>query len=197
MVDDGDRGDMGKFTRRTLLASAGVLATAGCLDWQGAGPSSDRTPTSKPPVASPSLTETETDGGITSGVNEFDPDHPVSVHNRQSESRTVQVTVHRRKTGETVFEKTVSAQPGTDQQLYNLKEANPDGIEQFQICGSLQTDSPASGPAPTVTSGPQNGTDGTTHSTKDCATVRTSACYGSSHVTIRDDGSIGIIYSVC
>ena len=187
---------MDEFTRRTLLSTTAVVATAGCLDWNESGQSPEATPTSKPP-APPSPTETGTDGGITSGVNEFDPDHPIYVNNRQSETRSVQVTVRRRETGKTVFDEIISAPPDAEQQIYNLKEANPDGIEEFQICGTLQMDSSTPSRTQTVESGPRNGAEDTTPSPRDCATVKTSACYGSSHVTIQEDGNLAIIYSIC
>ena len=188
-------------TRRSVLAALGAaLPTAGCLTGPGRESPDDSTtsasttalPTSTTPPASTGTTTdpTSTDDSETTGdwishaSNEPDPDHSVTLNNESSETRIVRVWVTREETGETVFETTRESPPGTEYELYDLARADPDGIEAFAVCGELV------------------GADATTDadgesSARDCVTLRTNACYGNAHVTIREDGSLQIIYSIC
>lgn len=116
-----------------------------------------------------------------------DPDHPVYLANQDSERRTVRVWVERTSTGETVFEETRDVAAGTELEVYNLEQADPDGVERFTVCGRVVDSATSTGETP----------DGTNSDrVTECATVETSQCYGSIHVTVRGD-TADVIYAVC
>ena len=100
-----------------------------------------------------------------------DPDLPVYVENDHDATHDVTVTITR-ESGETVYDETHEVAPGSDREVYNLREADPDGVESFTI---------------TVTM------DGTEKS----ITVETSACYGSAIVAVNEDGELYPYYSIC
>ena len=184
---------MSRPTRRSVLAALGAaVSTAGCLTDAGSESPADSTattatdPTTETATTDPASTDDPGTAGdwIAQASNEPDPDHSVTLNNEGSETRTVRVRVVREETGETVFEETRESPPGTEVELYDLKRADPDGIEPFAVCGELV------------------GADATTDSdgesdARGCVTLRTNACYGNAHVTVRDDGSLQIIYSIC
>lgn len=156
-------------TRRAVLAAVGAaVTTAGCAS-EPIRPATDETTASDPAAADPTATD-----GLLAGANDPDPDHAITVVNRGSESRRVRVRVVREAAGEAVFEETVDAPPDGEREVYNLADAAPDGIESFEVCGELDGDADA----------------------RDCATLRTNACYGDAHVTVRSDESVRVVYSV-
>ena len=99
-----------------------------------------------------------------------DPDLPVRIVNDVEETRSVSLTVTR-ESGEVVHEATHEAPPGSDREVYNLRAADPDGIESFDIA---------------VKHGDAS----------DSVGVRTSECYGHVIVSVDDEGP-GVTYSVC
>jgi hypothetical protein len=156
------------------------------------------------------------------GSNDPKADHAISLHNDAEERRTVRVWVVREATGETVFETTRELAPGSEAELYNIKQANPDGIEAFRICGKLV------GRAATATESGGTGTTTSTESTetasdsgatatddaestatddseptttevnyRDCQTIRTDECHADTEVVVRDDRSVEVVYAVC
>jgi hypothetical protein len=99
-----------------------------------------------------------------------DPDLPVRIVNDAEETQTVSLTVTR-ESGEVVHKATHEAPPGSDREVYNLRAADPDGVESFEIVAERGD-------------------------TSDSVTVQTSECYG--HVIVRvDEGGLGVTYSVC
>lgn len=188
---------MPQLSRRTLLALLGGLSSAGCVTGPRPGtttdgPPSDRTPT---PNASPP-DGTPNGNGITHGVNTFDPDHSVYLSNEGSVERTVRTRVVREATGESVLDETRTIAPHTEHEIYNLKRADPDGIEEFSVCAMLADATPT----PDGTTGTPDATPGPTTAhwgDGDCITMRTDACYGSAHVSVPEDGELQVFYAIC
>jgi len=181
---------MTELTRRSLLAAVGVgagLASAGCLsDFEadlGESPTSE-TPTDETSTEEPSADETPVEGQIKYASNLPEPDHSIYLGSEAEESRQVRVRIVREATGEAVFETTAEASAG-EYTLYNLRQADPDGIEAFRVCAEL-VESESAG-TQTATPSPR----------RDCATIRTSECYGNAHITVEDDDSVQIIYAIC
>ncbi|WP_162224187.1 hypothetical protein [Halorussus salinus] len=196
---------MERVTRRSLVGAVGVgLASAGCLSDAG-GPATDETTTDSPttdsatekttrgtadattdPAADATATEERTTGDwIARASNSPDPDHEITVEHDLAESRRLRVTVVREETGETVFETTDEFSRG-EHTLYNLRKADPEGVEEFRVCAELL---PADTSATTAT--------GTTSPRRDCVTLATNECYGSAYVEPQEDGSVQIIYAIC
>lgn len=179
---------MTELTRRSLLAALGV-ATTGCLS----APRDGTAPDSPSTGASPTITS-PTDGpssptGITPGVNQPRADHAVYLDNQTSQERTVRVQVVRQATDETVYDETRTIAPETEQEVYNLQQANPDGIEAFAICGQVvdPTSSPGGAEPSETPDSPR----------RDCITMQTDACHGTAHVTVPAEGELQVIYSIC
>ncbi|WP_158057311.1 hypothetical protein [Halorussus halophilus] len=176
--------------RSVLLALGATVSTSGCLSGTGNEKPSEETTSESPTTTDTSTTTesteitetttaspTETETYSTAYASESpEPDHEITATNQSNETRTVHAWIVRDATGERVFEATKELPPGTEAELYNLEQADPDGIESFTICGK-----PKGGDA----------------QSEDCVTMKTSACYGNAHVTAQDDGSVEIIYSIC
>jgi len=189
---------MTEFTRRATLAAAGVALTAGCLSGAGdpadASTTTDGTPGSEStPGKTARLTETTTGDWIDHASNSPDPDHAITVDNDADEAKTLRVWVERDATGETVFDRTKTVEPGHEFTAYNLEDANPDGVEAFTVCGELVASDSTAG---TLTTTPTERTTADAER-RDCATVETSECYGRVHVTVQADGTPQIIYAIC
>lgn len=166
-----------------LLAAAGCVADPGNDDpVDGRSPDPSPTDTSSPSVGSQIGT------GITPAVNEPKADHAVYLFNEGTRERTVRVQVVREATGESVFDETLTVAPDTEREVYNLKQADPDGVETFTICGELAGPTTEQEPADTET--PEA-------PVRDCITMRTDACHGTAHVTVQGSGELGVIYSIC
>ena len=155
-------------TRRSVIASLGLALAAGCV-----GRSPRGTPTSSAPP-----TTRGTPGRFTPGVNVPDPDHPIYLDNQESEPRRVRVRVEQIATGKLVFDETREIAPGAEVEVYNLEQADPEGVEAYAVCGEA-VDRPAIGER-----GPE------------CVTIESSRCYGSVHVTVRGD-AVDVIYAIC
>ena len=96
-----------------------------------------------------------------------DPDLPVRIVNDAEETRTVSLTVTR-ESGEVVHK----APPGSDREVYNLRAADPDGIESFDIAAKRSDASDSVG-------------------------VRTSECYGHVIVGFTEEDGLFVTYAVC
>ncbi len=117
--------------------------------------------------------------GCVSDSKASDPDLSVSLENESDESRRVRVWVVRQSTGETVFDAQRTVSPEEDVTLYNLRQAHPDGVESFRICCEA-LDAASSNT-----------------SSRECVTVETDECHGSTVVRIQKDGSVTPTYSIC
>lgn len=177
---------MSERTRRSVLAAVGALS-AGCLS--NPGGSADETTT-----RGTTGTDETTREGTARASNSPDPDHSISLRNDAAEAETVRVRVVREHTDEVVFETTEEVPPGTSFIVYDLREADPDGIEPFRICAELVAES---APATTAADDSSGSDDSADSEHRDCSLVRTSECYGDGHVTVREGGSVAVIYAVC
>lgn len=173
-------------TRRSVLAVVGsVLASAGCLSDSEAtgGTTTENVTTDAEPTTEdtatpddPTTERPDSDEQTIHAADSPDSDHSLTLRSEASESQVrVRVRVVREATGETVFETTARASPA-ERTLYNLRQADPEGVESFRMCAELV---------------------GTESQRRDCATVSTSACYGDAHVTVGNDGAVRIVYAVC
>ena len=173
--------------RRSLLAAVGVtLSTAGCLgDPLGGWHDSD----------------------------DSNPDHAVYLRNDAGETRTVETRVVRVETGETVFGTTREVAPGTDTEVYNTREADPEGVETFRVCAELvapaeptgeagvtatTTDAGLTATADAISTATADAKSTTTDSTRHgCTTIRTDGCYGSVEIVVTEEGELQTYYSIC
>lgn len=96
------------MNRRKLLQLTGLslaFTVTGCSGRQGPGP-----PTPQP-----------------------EPDHPIVIENMRSEPVNMTVAVRREKTRKTVHNQTYTLQPDETVTAYNTRQANPDGVEEFNV----------------------------------------------------------------
>lgn len=200
---------MTEKTRRSLLAAVGVsLASAGCLSNFEAGPgeatTENATTTEVTTLTKTTTEETSTPEnpiteqpaskkGTAHASDSPDPDHSITLESETGESQQVRVRVVREATGETVFETTDD--PLGKHTLYNLRQADPEGVEAFRVCAELVEAKITATETATATTTTESG--GSESRQRDCATIRTSECYGNAHVTVEEDGSIQIIYAIC
>jgi len=101
-----------------------------------------------------------------------DPNHQIQIENEISDPATVTVSVLREKTGKTVYNQTYTLQPNETVTAYNTQQANPDGIEEFNV---------------SVTSG------GST----DSFTLETDQCMGDVIARVTESDGIDMVYSIC
>jgi hypothetical protein len=184
-------------TRRALLAALGVGMTTGCLGSLGGdvGSQSETTnsTTTDDPTTSTSTTGTSSPD-VTSTSDSWweeaertpDPDHSISLVNNDDEQATVRLRVLRDATGETVFEETLTVEADEEVEPYNLKEADPDGVESFTVCATR-----AASETSTTSSTTSVGSRG------NCATVSTDECHAHTLATVQDDGSVQVTYAIC
>jgi hypothetical protein len=62
-----------------------------------------------------------------------EPDHQIAIENMRSEPVNMTVAVRREKTGKTVHNQTYTLQPDKTVTAYNTRQANPDGVEEFNV----------------------------------------------------------------
>jgi len=117
------------------------------------------------PTGSPQTTPLDDPG------SEADPDLQVSLDNEHHESHRIQVEI-RRGNGDVVYAETHAIDADSERDIYNLREASPDGVEAFEISATM---------------------DGKTESMR----VETSVCYGDAIVSVTDDGELYPYYAVC
>lgn len=104
-------------------------------------------------------------------AGEPDPDLPVFASNRHDAAHDLTVTIAR-ESGETVYDETQELAPGADREIYNLEDADPDGVETFAV---------------RTATGDQTGS----------VQVETSGCYGRVEIRITEDGTLDPTYSIC
>ncbi|MFC6953694.1 hypothetical protein [Halorubellus litoreus] len=114
------------MNRRTLLVGTltVVSSTVGCLEStsdSGTDPSS-----------------TTDDSTTVHAMDAPDPDHRIWVENEAETANQIAVTVTKHVddgSDEVVHESTEDLDPGGTAYVYNLNEANPDGVERFKVTG--------------------------------------------------------------
>lgn len=157
-----------------------VLARlSGCVGAESSGGdapdtvSSTDTPTERPPDADGSYGSTAgptDEAGIGDEIDRANPDHPIRVSNRDDVAHQLEIQV--RQNGTLVDSVTHDASAGSDAVVYNLRKAEPDGIEPFSI---------------TATVGNQT----------ESVSVRTDDCFGDVNVNIRSDGELSVGFEIC
>lgn len=160
--------------RRSLLSACGLAAVglAGCLS-TGSSESPNDSTTDSP---TDSATGTAPPSGTPVSTNRQaarnpDPDHEITLENRDDAAHTVALTVTG-PDGTAVHESRTDLDPGERTLAYNLRRADPDGVEAYDVVASLGT-------------------------RREEATVETSGCYGDVIVTVRDEGDFDLVYAVC
>ena len=153
------------MNRRKLLQLAGTslaFTVTGCL---GTDPPQDT-----------ESDQSENGGSDLSGNAEAaqtpDPDQSIQIKNERSDPVNVTATVVRETTGEIVHNQTYTLQPDETNTAYNTRQANPDGIEKFNV---------------SVTSG------GST----DSFTLETDQCMGDLTAQVTESDGIDMLYSIC
>jgi hypothetical protein len=166
------------------VALAVLVLTAGCVGPSSIGDGSETPTTERPtdtatPTPDPDTTTgtdgsgTETKAVSTEGAsNEPDPDKRVRLENAWNQSVDVRISVVREATNETVHEGTYTIDPGEEREVYNLADADPDGIEPFRVTA-------------------------TARNTTESATVETHACHGDVYVEVLEDGTVYPYYPIC
>ncbi|WP_227130800.1 hypothetical protein [Halorubellus salinus] len=135
------------MNRRTLLLGtlAVVSSTAGCLESaKDSGTTemgtTDDSGTTEMGTTDDSTTEmgTTDDSTTVHAMDAPDPDHAIWVENEAATTHQIAVTVTQHVDDgpdEVVHESTHELQPKGSEYVYNLNEANPDGVERFKITG--------------------------------------------------------------
>jgi hypothetical protein len=131
------------MNRRNLLQLTGVslgFSATGCL---GTDPPQDTKDQSQSGDSnSPEPDQSKDEGSDSSRSDVFgsptpQPDHKIQMVNMRSDPVNMTVTVHRQKTGKTVHNQTYTLQPSQSLDktvtAYNTRQANPDGIETFNV----------------------------------------------------------------
>jgi hypothetical protein len=189
---------MNDLKRRSVLAGlGGAFVTAGCVSDPAEVNGTDD-PSTRSPQETTQTTRTDdattTDDWISATSNAPGPDHAISLRNESDETGTVRVRVVREKTGETVYDETHELSAGSGVDAYNLKRADPDGVEAFSVCGELVGSSTTATETRTTDSRGESDDSGSPR--RSCVTIRTSKCYGSADVMVRDD-EIRVNYTIC
>ncbi|WP_224449385.1 hypothetical protein [Haloprofundus salilacus] len=204
---------MTKYTRRLVLAALGVAVgstSIGCLTRTR---ESRQTPADEPvtterltPTSTPD--ETPTAYWIERASNAPDPNKPIYVRGRDTDGGTVRVQVVREATGETVHDQRHPVVRGRIE-VYNLRDAEPDGVERFSVCAKLvpreKTDTATTETTTATDDTNTAATDAVTTSdsdpgpraTSDCSSIETNECYGTLEIVIDDDGQLRTQYSIC
>ncbi|WP_458206818.1 hypothetical protein [Haladaptatus sp. NG-SE-30] len=195
---------MCELKRRSVLAAlGGALVTGGCVSDSNGGRGSDESTTDhrQGTTQTTDLDEkTTTDETSTTGdwishaSNTPNPDHSITLRNENDEIKIVRLRIVREATGKTVYDKTHELSAGGGVHAYNLKQADPDGVEAFSVCGELVGDALTA--TETHTSSSRGESDKSDSPRRGCATIRTSQCYGDAHVTVRDD-EVQVVYAIC
>lgn len=211
---------MNPLTRRSVLAGVAALSTAGCLGGSDDGAEGTtattrtrRTPTTERAARTTEGTTRETTAEETTAHVDFwreaskepDPGHSVTLRNDAAEPRSVRVRVVREATDETVFDEARDLAAGEVAQVYDLRRADPDGIESFRVCAEFAppaADTTRETSVGSVTSAgsatsAESATTAADSATHRCVTLKTNACYGNATVIVSEDGSLGIVHSIC
>ena len=170
---------------KSLAVVLAVLTlTAGCVSPLGTG-SGSATPTPESPAGTSTPTP---DPGTTTGMggsgtdtkavsteeasNQPDPDKRVRLENAWNQSVEIRIQVVREATNETVHEGTYTLDPGEEREVYNVADADPDGIESFRVTATVRN-------------------------TTESVTIETNQCYGGAYVEVLEDGTLYPYYAIC
>lgn len=155
-----------------------MVLTTGCLSSgptpadSSPTPSPTSAPTPTPPASSvqqPTITTVCDWSCLDDRPN---PNHAVQLENRWNHSVAFHVRVVREATNETVYNGTATLAPDSEQTAYNVAEADPDGIETFEVAVTVLN-------------------------TTETTTIRTSECFGSVVASADRSGKPSMIYTIC
>jgi ABC-type glycerol-3-phosphate transport system substrate-binding protein len=184
---------MSASSRSLAVVLAAVLLTAGCLggtpstgtdtatqtptatELSGTStPTATEMPGTPTPTPDPTPGETATDEWTTTerASEQPDPDKAIHVENRWNQSVEIRTRVVREATNETVYDETETFEPGADRDVYNLADADPDGIESFRVTATAR-----------------NATES--------VTIETHECHGNAYVEITENGELYPYYAIC
>jgi hypothetical protein len=171
--------------RRKLLGVAGSSAVgllAGCLEQSNTGEGgnsngpdegqrqNESDPSTEPQPDSESTADTQSQADH--AAQNPEPDHDVRLSNDFDEPVEMRTEVIRDATEETVYDEVHSLQPGEETTVYNTRDAEPDGIEQFTVVVTARGASEQVG-------------------------LETNGCYGGVSAWITDDGDLSSTYAIC
>lgn len=105
-------------------------------------------------------------------TNQPSSDHSLYLENNGNKSATLEITVVRQATSETVHDRTYVLNAGERREVYNTNSSSPEGIETFEVRWTARNET-----------GQVN--------------MTTNDCYGSAYVVIEEDGSADSFYSIC
>lgn len=165
---------MTSLSRLFPVLLAVLFLTAGCLSPASAPEDSSSTTDTVPTTTEPTTTRTATTTvcGWSCLDDQPDPHHSVQLENNWNQSVEVHVRVIREATNTTVHNETYTLEPGSERTVYNVAEAEPDGIETFDVAITALN---------------------TTENTG----IRTSKCFGNAFARIQNDGELFVSYSIC
>lgn len=165
---------MTSSSRLFPLLLAVLFLTAGCLSPASTPDDSSSTIDTVPSTTEPttSRTATTTVCGWSCLDDQPDPHHSVQLENNWNQSVDVHVRIIRDATNTTVHNETYTLEHGSERTAYNVAEAEPDGIETFDVAITALN---------------------TTENTE----IRTSKCFGNAFAQIRSDGELFVSYSIC
>jgi hypothetical protein len=181
---------MTKLTRRSVFAAVGIgSAIAGC-----ATHAADTDQTSASTDSDSNQTETST-VGFTDPATIPDPSKLIVIRNESDEAWRVSVQVVREATSETVYDQTHTVTDGRRTAVYNLEDANPDGVESITVCAELLNADQTTNGTTTTNNATRTSTP-RTEETK-CMTTKTSKCHGDVNVVIDEAEKLNVTYMVC
>ncbi|SMP27501.1 hypothetical protein [Halobellus salinus] len=171
-------------TKPLAAALAVLVLVAGCVG-PGSPGSGSATPTTEPPTDTAAPTPepdtttgmggagTDTKAVSTRGAsNQPDPDKTVRLENAWNQPVDIRIRVVREATDETVHEGTYTLDRGEQREVYNVADADPDGIESFRVTA-------------------------TARNTTESVTIETNRCYGGAYVEVLEDGTLYPYYAIC
>lgn len=166
-----------------VVVLAFALVSSGCLSGGGpeastvtptptATPPGTPTPTETPPVTPTPTATSPTPQEWTELEEKPYSDQPVQVENRWNQTVTMSVRVIRHATNTTVHNNSYQVTPGTDRTVYNIAEAQPNGIEVFTVAVTARN---------------------TTMRT----TIETDKCHRGAFAEVQQDGSLYVDHVIC
>jgi len=101
-----------------------------------------------------------------------DEDHAIEIENPTTESVEMTVTVRRVSTETVVHDQTHTVQPEETATIYNTRQADPDGIEEFNLSVA---------------------TNGST----DSLSMKTNECWGDVVARVSASDGVSLVYAIC
>jgi hypothetical protein len=150
-----------------------LLVTAGCMSGGSSG-SATRTETPTPSVtpSATEISETPTSPDSESALNDPDSNKEVRIESEWNQTVKITIRVVQIQNNETVHHETYELAPGKQKAVYNLSEAEPDGVEAFAVVVTAQNDTQR-------------------------VSIETNACYGHAYAVIKNNGSLDVVYAIC